>query len=718
VPDLSPPATPSTSPNLSPPATPSIGPTLFHDLDAYIALPRITGLRPSPDGTWLAASVQVLAADRKKFASSIWQVDCAAGAGGAGAARRLTWSAEGEGSPRFLADGSLLFISRRRDPGTSGKNADADATAGLWLLPPNGGEARLIATLPGGITAVEAGSATTGTGGIVVASPVLDATRTDDTGGSSGAGTVEADARLRAARGKDGVSAVLHESGIVRFWDADLGPADTRLFALGEAVPDEAVPDEAAGAQAGSTGPRDLTPDVAHSFIEHTFAVSPDGAQVATNWYQWAGDRYRNDLVLIDVATGAKRVLLSDAEADFDSPSFAPDGQSLVCVRSDHDTPDGPGDHTLLLVDLADGAYRDLLPGFDRWPGGPAWHPAGGIVYFTADDGGRRPVFRVNVVTGDVARVTGDDGHYGELNVSADGAVLYTLRDALDEPPTPVRISTVTGAFERLAAPGQRPAVPGRLTEITALADDGRPIRGWLVLPESTGPAPLVLFVHGGPRSSWNSWQWRWNAWLMAARGYAVLMPDPALSTGYGLDFVKRGYGAWGPRPFADLMAITDAAVARDDIDETRTAMMGGSYGGYMANWIAGHTDRFKAIVSHASLWSMDQMMATTDVSASFSLEFPDADVLLANSPHRHVAAITTPMLVIHGDHDYRVPIGEALRLWWDLQRHGKTAKFLYFPDENHWVLSPGNIKAWYATVHAFLAEHVLGEDWKRPDLL
>jgi dipeptidyl aminopeptidase/acylaminoacyl peptidase len=525
---------------------------------------------------------------------------------------------------------------------------------------------------------------------------------------------------VREARASEGVSAVLHESGIIRFWDSDLGPADTRLFSVGEG---DAGSGGCSGCSAGtapatSAGVRDLTPDVAHSFIEHTFAVSPDGRWVATNWYWWEGDRYRNELVLIEVATGKKRVLLSDPEADFDSPVFAPDGQSLVCARYDHDRPDGPGDHTLLLVDLAEGAFRDLLPGFDRWPGGPAWHPGGGVLYFTADDGGRRPVFRVNVATSEVARVTADDGHYGELNVSADGAILYALRDAVDEPPTPVRISPVTGEFERLAAPGQQPPLPGRLTEITALADDGQPIRGWLVLPEASGPAPLLLFVHGGPRSSWSSWQWRWNAWLMAARGYAVLLPDPALSTGYGLDFVQRAYGAWGPRTFADLMAITDAAVARDDIDETRTAMLGGSFGGYMANWIAGHTDRFKAIVSHASLWAMDQMMSTTDVPASFYPEFADAEALLAQSPHRHVAAITTPMLVVHGDHDYRVPIGEALRLWWDLQRHGKTAKFLYFPDENHWVLSPGNIKTWYRTVHAFLAEHVLGEAWKRPDLL
>jgi dipeptidyl aminopeptidase/acylaminoacyl peptidase len=679
--------------------------TAFHDLDAYINLPRLAGLRLAPDGTWLAACVQVPTADRKKFTTSIWRIDA-----GGGPARRLTWSAEGESSPRFLADGSLLFLSRRPDPGKTGK--DAEAKAALWLLPPDGGEARLIAALPGGVTAVEAGS---GMSGIVVASPVLDAAAAD-----ADAATAEADARLREARAAAGVSAVLHESGIVRFWDSDLGPADTRLFAVGD-VPDGAVSTgnlDVTGSS-GHGGARDLTPDVNHSFIEHTFAVSRDGAWAATNWYWWRGEEYRSDLVLIEVATGKKRVLLSGQEADFDSPVFAPDGRSLVCVRTDHDTPDGPGDHTLLLVDLAgDSEPRDLLPGFDRWPGGAAWHPAGGVVYFTADDGGRRQVFGVNVTTGDVARLTSDDGHYGELSVSADGSVLYALRDALDEPPTPVRIPAATGAFDRLAAPGQQPALPGRLEEITALADDGQQIRGWLVLPEGIQHAPLVLFVHGGPRSSWNSWQWRWNAWLLAARGYAVLLPDPALSTGYGLDFIKRGYGNWGPRPFADLMAIADAAVARDDIDETRTAMMGGSYGGYMANWIAGHTGRFKAIVSHASLWAMDQMMATTDAPMSFLPEFADTDALLANSPHRHVAAITTPMLVIHGDHDYRVPVGEALRLWWDLQRHGKAGKFLYFPDENHWILSPGNIKAWYATVQAFLAEHVLGESWKRPELL
>jgi dipeptidyl aminopeptidase/acylaminoacyl peptidase len=221
---------------------------------------------------------------------------------------------------------------------------------------------------------------------------------------------------------------------------------------------------------------------------------------------------------------------------------------------------------------------------------------------------------------------------------------------------------------------------------------------------------------------SWNAWSWRWNPWLMAARGYAVLLPDPALSTGYGHAFIARGYGEWGAHPYTDLMAITDAVVARPDIDAARTAMMGGSFGGYMANWIAGHTDRFAAIVSHAGLWDLYQMFGTTDMPSywrkTFGDPFTQPERYVANSPNRSVAQIRTPMLVIHGDKDYRVPVGEALRLWWDVQGRVPGARFLYFPDENHWILKPGHATVWYQTVLAFLAEHVLGEPWQRPELL
>jgi dipeptidyl aminopeptidase/acylaminoacyl peptidase len=678
------------------------GDTPFHDLGDYLAIPRVAALRLSPDGAWLAAAVQSLSQDRKKYVTSIWRIDTAGGP-----PRRLTRSAGGEGNPRFLPDGTLLFTSKRPRPdgrdGQPGQD-DGEETA-LWLLPAGGGEARCVAALPGGVDGVETAAQ----------APAVIVT------GAALPGDAAGDEQRRKARKDAGVSAILHETLPVRYWDHDLGPADPRLFAVTVETGDPG--------DGGPGAPRDLTPDAGRALTEQAAALSPDGTTAAAGWWRWQdGVQDRSELVTIDVATGQRTVLSAGLPGfDYGDPVFAPDGEHVVCVRSAHDTLEAPGDSTLVLFP----GETDLLPGFDRWPGGPAWDPAGRVVYFTADEGGRRPVFAVDVVTGEVTRKTSDDAHYTSLIpapgglAAPGGRVLYALRDAVDEPPAPVRVDLASGELTRLAAPGAAPRLPGRVTEVHATADDGHPLRGWLVLPDGASaghPAPLLLWVHGGPMSSWNGWQWRWNPWLAAARGYAVLLPDPALSTGYGLDFIARGYQGWGPRPYADIMAVTDAVAARDDIDAGRTAMMGGSYGGYMANWIAGHTGRFRAIVSHAGLWALDQMFGATDAPQFWQREFghplTHPGKYQDNSPHRHVASISTPMLVIHGDRDYRVPVGEALRLWSDLRLHGKEGKFLYFPDENHWILKPGNTLAWYETVFAFLSQHVLGGQWERPDLL
>ena len=731
----------------------------FRDLRNFVAIPRVTALRLAPDGTWLAAAVQTLSADQKKYLTSIWRIDAQGGPG-----RRLTRSAEGEGSPRFLPDGSLLFTSKRPDPsrkntGSDGDSGSGDDVAALWLLPAAGGEARVVAALPGGVTAAEVAR---DAGGIVVGSPVLPAARE----GSS----AEDDARLRQERKDAGITAILHESAPVRYWDHDLGPDQPRLFAvdpdqvqeteIGWAGGDKELRvAEEGGEDQGHEGTervakparfRDLTPEPGRALDGEAFALTPDGTSVVTGWWQWdpAGESHC-ELVMIDVASGKRRVLLSVPEFDFSSPQVSPDGRFIVCQRERHATAERPIEETLVVLDTggpdsggpdaggpdaggwdaAGEAGRDLLPGFDRWPTEPAWSHDSRALYFAADDGGRRPVFRVDTETGEVTRVTGDDGAYTDLNPGPDGRYLYALRATVDSPPTPVRIDLTTGAFgsepAALECPGVPLTVPGRLEEVQAIADDGQPIRSWLVLPTTASadrPAPLLLWVHGGPMSSWNTWSWRWNPWLMAARGYAVLLPDPALSTGYGQAFIARGHRDWGARPFADIMAVTDAALARPDIDADRVGMMGGSYGGYMANWMAGHTDRFKAIVSHAGLWTLEAMFGTTDHPMFWRPQFGDPltspAMYEANSPHRHIGQIRTPMLVIHGNKDYRVPIGEALRLWWDLSRHGAEAKFLYFPDENHWILTPGNARIWYETIFAFLAEHVLGEPWERPALL
>jgi dipeptidyl aminopeptidase/acylaminoacyl peptidase len=688
------------------------GPTAspFDELARYVEIPRVSGLRLAPDGSWLAAVVQTLSENRKKYVSSIWRLPAHPGADEA--PRRLTRSEDGEKNPRFRPDGSLLYVSKRPGQQVGPDDGKAADQAALWLLPASGGEAVRVAALPGGVSAAETAERD---GTVVLAAPVLP-----------GAATAEGDAKLRQAREDAGVTAILHESVPVRYWDHDLGPAQVRLFAL------PALPALSAAEQ--TAAPRDLTPDPGRALDQQAFTLAPDGRTVVTGWWRWDGHgESRAELAAIDAPGGGRRALLSAPGFDFENPAVAPDGQQVACIRSAHHTPDAPGDVTIVAAPLDTsggagdpGAGCDLLEGFDRRPAELAWAPDSGVVYFTADDQGRRPVFRVSVETGEVSRITADDGAYTDLNPSPDGRFLYALRSSVDEPPTPVRLEAAEGQKPaRLASPGTPLALPGHLTEIEAAADDGTPVRSWLVVPRAasaTAPAPLVLWVHGGPMSSWNSWSWRWNPWLLAARGYAVLLPDPALSTGYGQDFIARAYQQWGDRPFADVMAATDAALARPDLDASRTAMMGGSYGGYMANWIAGHTDRFAAIVSHAGLWVLDQMFGTTDLPMFWRPQFGDPltapERYEANSPHRHITRIRTPMLVIHGNKDFRVPVGEALRLWWDLNRHGAEAKFLYFPDENHWILTPGHATVWYETVLAFLAQHVLGEPWRRPGLL
>ncbi|MFD2094121.1 S9 family peptidase [Blastococcus deserti] len=679
----------------------SPGGSAFADLAAFVALPRLGGLALSADGSRLAVSVQTLDPEGKKWQSALWEVDPA----GNRPARRLTRSAPGESSPVWSPDGSLLFTSARPEPGAK---EQTEPKAGLWSLPGDGGEARLVLTRPGGISGV---AVATGTGEVVVAAATMP-------GGSD----ARADEQRRTRRTDAGVSAILHETYPVRYWDHDLGPASPHLFWAGRLPVDE----PATGADPVEL--RDLTPDaVPPSGADGSFTLSPDGRLLARVEEVPDGPAARRDrVVLMDTADGSTRPLVDDPSADVFAPAFSPDGSALVCVRQAMSTYAEPPDHTLLLVEVADGAVRELTEGFDRWPSAPQFSADGTAVYFLADDDGRHAVFRVPVDGGPPLRLTGD-GAYSDLQVARDGSALYALRSAYDSPPVPVRLDPETPLQDppALPAPGTLDRLPGTLHEVAATASDGTRVQSWLVLPEGASvetPAPLVLWVHGGPLMSWNSWSWRWCPWVLAARGYAVLLPNPALSQGFGQDFVRRGWGEWGGAPYTDLMAAVDAVEQRPDIDASRTAAMGGSFGGYMANWIATQTDRFRAIVTHASLWDLDSFTGTTDLAYYWQQEWGDPlrepKRYEQNSPHRYADAIRTPMLVIHGDRDFRVPVGEALRLWYDLQKRGVPSRFLYFPDENHWVLTPGNSQIWYATVLAFLAEHVLGEAWQRPELL
>ncbi|PPK98095.1 dipeptidyl aminopeptidase/acylaminoacyl peptidase [Kineococcus xinjiangensis] len=681
----------------TPPETP------FADLDAFVDLSRTTSLALSPDGTRLVVVTAVPDRTRTRYVSALWEVDPA----GERPARRLTRSAKGEQNPVFAADGSLLFTSARPDPDAE---AADDAPAALWWMPAGGGEAEVLATRPGGVTGVVAAREAPR---VVLTSPTLPGAGADPADGSA--------AERRAARKDAKVTAVLHEGYPIRFWDHDLGPEQIRAFVL-----------DLPGAPAPRAALRDLTPTPGRALDQQETDLSADGSVLVTTWLvpERRGSQ-RRTLVAVDTATGERRVLADEGEGggDFLEPAVSPDGTRVAAVLETRSTPHRAPRRRVVVLPLdRAGDVVEVAPEWDLWGAGPRWSPDSSALFVTADERGAAPVFRLDVATGEVRRLTGDRAAHSDLQVSPDGRWVYALRSTVDSPPAPVRIDATATDAEPVAlpAPAQPPAPAGTLTEVETTATDGTPLRAWLVLPEGAGPerpAPLLLWIHGGPLHSWNSWSWRWNPWLMAARGYAVLLPDPRLSTGYGQEFVQRGWGAWGREPYTDLMELTDAALTRDDVDAGRTACMGGSFGGYMANWVAGHTDRFRAIVTHASLWALDQFGPTTDDAYYWTREMT-AEMAAANDPSAHADAITTPVLVIHGDEDYRVPIGEGLRLWWDLVSRWDGPpeelphKFLLYPDENHWILAPQHAKLWYETVLAFLATHVHGEEFRTPELL
>jgi dipeptidyl aminopeptidase/acylaminoacyl peptidase len=727
------------------------------DVDAMLALPRLSGLRATPDGSRLVVTVGTLAPDGKSMRSAIWALDPT----GEGHAHRLTRSAKGEASASFASDGSLLFVSARPDPDARSDDKDATRSA-LWHLPRDGGEARLLVAPFGGVDTARAASRATVIG---FAAEIF------------AGGDLEADRERHEARREAGVSALLFEGYPIRRWDRYLGPRERHLFAIDmpegpeAAILPPAAPRAGTGGAEGTDGadgagtaghagaagdadadgpradtgrrrsadvesspvlipgvpaPRDLTPDAGTALVEMGFDITPDGSTVVTGWVVEDDlTAIRSDLVAIDTRTGERRVLVTD-DATYTDPAISPDGKHAVVLRVSRATPDLAPVVTLHIVDLATGDHRDLLPDFDLWPSPAAWTPDGRAIVFTADRWGSAAVFRLVIAAdGSPAQpeLVADDAAFSDLAPTEHG--LFALRSSYLEPPRPVSFEQ-TGPVELPSVPElDAIELPARLERLTANAPDGHPVESWLVLPpdaSAASPAPLVVWVHGGPVGSWNSWHWRWNPHILVGRGYGVLLPDPAISTGYGQAFIQRGWGRWGAEPFTDVIAAVDGALERDDLDRGRTALMGGSFGGYMANWVATRTDRFRAIVTHASLWELRGFHGTTDYGPAMEDEFGDpyADPSRwdASNPMPEVGQIRTPMLVIHGELDHRVPISEALRLWTDLRRHGVEAKFLYFPDENHWVLKPQNARLWYQTVLAFLDRYVLDRDWVRPALL
>ncbi len=642
------------------------------------------GIALSPDGTWLAVQVARLDRDEKKYVSDLWRV--AAAPGGA-APIQLTRGESNDARPRFRRDGALGFLSDRpRDPG------DKDPRRQVWLFPAAGGEPRPLTDEPLGVHDFAFGGDR-----LVVIADVLP-------------GVPHEEQRERAREfAERGPSGLHFRASPVRFWD----------HWLGRAAPHAIAYDQGGGSR------RDLTPAADREYrlceLDFQWDLSDDGRRVVLAARRTGADRAPEvALHVIDTGGGEPVELGAEPCATYSAPHFAPGGAQLAAARWLRE-PGRCGGVTIRLFDLSGGgAVRTVAGDWDVWPSIHGWTADGRALLCTADVRGDSPVFTVDVAAGGgrgaVTRISGG-GSCSSLVSAPDGRAAFGVKSALLHPPEPFRVALEPGAEPRLLAGlsgFSADEVAVDIESFDAPGDGGDPVQSFLVRPRGAARPPVVLWIHGGPISqSADGWHWRWNPLVLASAGYAVLLPNPRGSTGRGQDFIEGVWNnQWGAACYRDLMAVADAVGRRADVDGGRMAAMGGSFGGYMTNWIGGQTDRFACLVTHASIYHFGSFHGTTDEPAFFALElggtpYADREAFERHSPHASVARWKSPTLILHGEKDYRCPVSEALLLFEALQMHGVESELLVFPDENHWILRPGNARQWYGAVEAFLARHL-----------
>jgi dipeptidyl aminopeptidase/acylaminoacyl peptidase len=424
----------------------------------------------------------------------------------------------------------------------------------------------------------------------------------------------------------------------------------------------------------------------------------------------------------VPISGGAPKKISASPGADT-TPLYSPDGR-WIAWRSQARSGFEADKWSLMLYNRQSGRVSDLTKDFDRSIGSFTWAIEISEIVFTAEDAGESPIYSVQLVTdadgvgihgGKILqgpRLHADDLvfqwdrlFFTRASVSAPNEIWQLGLMSLTEPP--LSLQPVTHMNDGLLS--QIDIQP--LEEFTFKGANNDDVEGFLVRPPGFDPNkkyPLKFLIHGGPQGAWgNSWTYRWNAELFAATGnYVVVMINFHGSTGYGQKFTDSISGDWGGKPYIDLMKGLDyVEKTYPFIDKNREAAMGASYGGYMTNWILGHTNRFKCIVTHDGMFNAESAYGMTE-----ELWFPEwefkgppwkkRDVYRKWSPHEYAQNFKTPTLVVHGQNDYRLDVSQAFDLFTTLQILKVPSKMLYFPDEGHWVLKPQNSQLWYKTVN------------------
>jgi len=453
------------------------------------------------------------------------------------------------------------------------------------------------------------------------------------------------------------------------------------------------------------------------------YAFSPDSQELAfaRNTDKVEAISTNNDIFVTPVAGGEARRITGDNPASDQSPQYSPDGRYLAYRAQAR--PGFEADRWRLeLYDRKTGQGHSVTDQLDSSVESFTFSRDGQKLYFVAGERGRQPIYEMAVSGGPIRKLI-NDGFNDDVSVAPDGRSLVFTRHSLTRPIEIFRAVTDGTGVAQLTKTNEAALAEFALKaaeDVTWEGAAGARMHGFLVKPANFTSArkwPLVVLIHGGPQGAWSdSWSYRWNPQVFAAAGYVVFMPNPRGSTGYGQKFVDEISGDWGGKVYTDIMNGVAQIAALPYIDRDRIGAAGASYGGYMVNWILGHNDdprfKFKALVSHDGVYNLTAMYGGTEELWFVEWEFKgtpwtNAEMYSKWSPHMYVKNFKTPTLVVHGELDYRVPVGEGLQLFTALQRQGVESKLLYFPDEGHWVLKPLNSELWYNTVLEWLDGHL-----------
>jgi dipeptidyl aminopeptidase/acylaminoacyl peptidase len=651
------------------------------------AIKRLGSPVLAPDGRTVVFTQQEWSVEKNTSTTSLWLADVATGT-----VRRLTAAQASDASPAWSPDGTRVAFTSRRG---------ADEASSLYVIPLGGGEAEKIVELPNAVTSpkwMPDGK------GIVVATTVIPALA-----GKMASADLAAMKKELKRRKDTKMTARVTENRQYRFFDHYLTDNLAGRLVLVD-LATKAV--------------TDLTPGVDRLFDnsgEVRYDVSPDGRTIALE-FNSTPPPYRDypnaDVYLLptDGSGTMKNATPENVGAD-GSPTWSPDCRGVYFKRQE--TPYYSGEFSKLWRhDVTSGRNVPITDALDYSIDDLQVSDDGKTLWVSAEDKGVVPVFRMNADGSGLAPVYKEGTSTG---LSAGHGTVVFLNDTTSRPNEIFVLDAATGRTRQLTHVNDAFMAQldlGRVESYWFKGSGGADIHGWLVLPPGFDVAkkyPLVQLLHGGPHTmNRDSWSYRWNTQVFAAAGYVVTWVNRHGSTGFGERFSQSILNAWGDQPFEDIMKSTDYLLARfENLDAERLAAAGASYGGYMAAWVLGHTDRFKAIIDHAGVNDSYAQFAT-DVPHGFAkvmggTPWGDVDGLQRQNPMFYARNFKTPTLVIHGELDYRVPYGNGLELYGVLQALGVPSRLVVFPDENHWVLKPQNAIYWHWEMQNWLSRHVGG---------